>query len=97
VRERFDADGERWSVTLDRGEEAPGVNALVFHCLSNPQRPYRVVRIGEADAARDPGELGEGRLRELFADSQIMDYVSDRDAIPERSERSRPDIREGQR
>jgi hypothetical protein len=67
------------------------------HCLSKPQRPCRVVRIGEADAARDPGELGEGRLRELFADSQIMDYVRDRDALPERSEPARPDSREGQR
>jgi hypothetical protein len=97
VRERFDADGERWSVTLDRGEEAPGVNALVFHCLSNPQRPYRVVRISETDATRDPGELEDGRLRALFADAQIMDYVRDRDAIPEASASARQHSRERQR
>jgi hypothetical protein len=84
MRERFDADGERWSVTVDRGEEAPGVNALVFHCLSNPQRPYRVARITHAEAADDRQAFDERRLHELFADSQVMDYVRNRDAIPGR-------------
>ena len=86
MRERFDADGDRWQVNLDLAEEAPGVNALVFHCLSNPQRPYRVVRITESDATHDPAELDEGRLRELFAHSQVMDYVRDRDALPPEAE-----------
>lgn len=84
MRERFDADGESWSVTVDRSEEAPGVNALVFHCVSNPQRPYRVARISEEEASHDPDALGERRLHELFSDSQVMDYVRNRDAIPGR-------------
>jgi hypothetical protein len=64
---------------MDRSEEAPGVNALVFMCASNPQRPYRVARIEDADATREPGELGEDRLRELFASSQVMDFVRNKD------------------
>jgi hypothetical protein len=88
MRDRFDGDGERWGVTVDRGDEAPGVNALVFHCLSNPQRPYRVVGITAAEAMHDAGDLDEGRLRALFADAQIMAYVRDRDAnAPEAGER----------
>lgn len=77
---RLKADGDTWNVLLDRSEEAPGVNALVFMCASNPQRPYRVSRIDDADAMREPRELGADRLRELFASSQVMDFVRNRDA-----------------
>jgi hypothetical protein len=79
---RLRADGDTWNVRLDRSEEAPGVNALVFMCESNPQRPYRVTRIDEADATHEPRELGQDRLRELFDASQVMDYVRNRDALP---------------
>jgi hypothetical protein len=78
---RVRADGDTWNVRLDRSEEAPGVNALVFMCESNPQRPYRVSRINDEDAASEPRDLGEARLKELFAASQVMDYVRNPDAL----------------
>lgn len=78
---RLKAAGDTWNVRLDRAEEAPGVNAVVFMCESNPQRPYRVARIGEAEAMREPRELGDDRLRELFESSHVMDYVQNRDAL----------------
>ena len=59
------------------------MNALVFHCVSNPQRPYRVAEIDAEDATHEPRELEDERLRALFGGSQVMDYTHDRDAIPD--------------
>lgn len=81
MSDRLRADGDTWNVRLDRSDEAPGVNALVFMCESNPQRPYRVARIDAADATREPGDLGRKRLREIFDSSQVMDFVRNPDAL----------------
>ena len=78
---RFRADGDTWTVRMDRADEAPGVNAVVFMCASNPQRPYRVARIEDAESTGEPRELGNERLHALFASSQVMDYVRNRDAM----------------
>lgn len=73
----FEADGDRWIATVDRQAAHPGMNAIVFHCVSDAQRPYRVV---EVPAAADP--LSERALREHFSNAHIMDYSYDEAAEP---------------
>ncbi len=75
----FEADGETWVARLDRMAPHPGVRAVVFSCVSNPQRAYHVV---EVSAAELPGperleELPRERLSELFADSDPLDVSHD--------------------
>ncbi|MGH7504395.1 MAG: hypothetical protein ACRELX_02040 [Longimicrobiales bacterium] len=84
---RIEADGDTWEITVDRGEEAPGVNAVVFHCVSNPQRPYRVTAIGGSEAEQGAGAIGDARLRQLFGGSQVMGFVHDRDALQDVADR----------
>ncbi len=75
------ADGETWEVSLDRHEPHPGIRALVFSCVSNPQRAYHVV---EVPAEEVPGDEGwpQERLSRLFADSDPMDVAHDPSADP---------------
>ncbi len=79
MRPTIEADGETWVASLDRMEPHPGVRAVVFSCVSNPQRPYHVV---EVSAAEVPGperleELPRERLSQLFADSDPLDVSHD--------------------
>ncbi len=80
---RFNADGDTWQVGLER-HPSDGIDAVVFHCISNPQRPYRVLPVPDeltASGAIDR-DLPPDQLRELFERSQIMDYTHDIEANP---------------
>ena len=84
----FRAEGETWRLGLeDEHSPLPGAAALVFHCVSNPQRPYRVLPVSADEpvfrAARDE-RIPEERLRELFSRSQVMDFTRDPEADPRR-------------
>jgi hypothetical protein len=82
---RFDADGDTWEVGYERHPARPDLDAVVFHCVSDTQRPYRVIPL-PPDLRRDGGEAGEdpprARLRRLFDRSQTMDFVHDPQADP---------------
>lgn len=86
---KFKADGDTWEVAIEAHAPRPAVSTLVFHCVSNPQRPYRVlpVPVEEGGEGRPYEDLPADRLRELFSRSQIMDYALDSDADPRRIER----------
>ncbi|MGH7555086.1 MAG: hypothetical protein ACREMQ_18960 [Longimicrobiales bacterium] len=81
---RFDADGDTWELAVEP-HPAERVDAVVFHCISNPQRPYRVLPIS-SDVLELEGGLeslaGADRLREMFERSQVMDYTRDVEANP---------------
>lgn len=77
------ADGDTWKVTSDGYDGRQGVRTLVFHCLSNSQRPYRVVEVPQPLVEERPvGDLGDRELGELFDRSQTMDFSHDRAASP---------------
>lgn len=85
MKREFEADGDRWLAGLESRDPHPGVRALVFHCISNPQRPYRV---REVPAAVLPSrealeQLSENEMQGLFEGSEPMDYTHDPRAAPE--------------
>jgi hypothetical protein len=78
MKEGFHADGETWLVRTEESDPRRDVVTIVFHCVSNDQRPYRVVEV--------PAPLLEGRtaetssdeeLTELFGRTHTMDYSHD--------------------
>jgi len=85
MRPTIQADGETWEARLDLHEPHPGVRAIVFNCISNPQRAYHVVEVA-ADEIPGPERLDAlpgGRLSELFADSDPLDVTHDPAADPQ--------------
>ncbi len=76
---RIQADGETWEARLDRHEPHPGIHAVVFSCISNPQRAYHVVEVpaAEVPAPERLEALPRDRLSQLFADSDPMDVAHD--------------------
>lgn len=84
MRELFHADGDTWRVSGNAHDSQRAVHTVVFHCVSNSQRPYRVVEIPDPlFQDRNVESLGEPELTELFGRSQTMDYSHDEDANPE--------------
>jgi len=84
MRPRIEADGEMWEARLDRHEPHPGIRAVVFSCISNPQRAYHVVEVpaDEIPAPERLATLPGNRLSQLFADSDPMDVAHDPAADP---------------
>jgi hypothetical protein len=83
MRELLHVDGDTWRVTSDEGA-ARAVRTIVFHCVSNATRPYRVVEIPEPLLrGRGADALSESDLAELFGRSHTMDYSHDAAANPE--------------
>jgi hypothetical protein len=83
MSDEFRADGDTWRVTSDERPDRP-VRTIVFHCLSNSQRPYRVVEVAEPVLeGRDVEALGSSELGELFRLSQTMDFSHNAAASPE--------------
>jgi hypothetical protein len=81
---KLEADGDTWQVTSDGYDEAPGVRTFVFHCLSDTQRPYRVVQVPEPMLRdRTLDGVDDTELREFFERSHTMDFSHDRAANPE--------------
>jgi hypothetical protein len=84
MAEPFRADGDTWRVTSDERHAERAVRTIVFHCLSNSQRPYRVVEVAESVLGeRNIEELGAAELNALFDRTQTMDFSHDRAAHPE--------------
>lgn len=80
---RIDADGHSWRVTSFEDDRRRAVRTLVFHCLSNTQRPYRVVEVpDEVMGDGDVGSLSRDKLGQLFDRSHTMDYSHDVAANP---------------
>lgn len=72
MTKRIKADSDTWEATLD--ETASYGRTLVFFCVSNGQRPWRVVRLDD-DEVRSPAELdalSRRELRTLFERSESM-------------------------
>jgi hypothetical protein len=80
---KVSGDGDTWLVTSDGYDERRGVRTVVFHCLSNSQRPYRVVEIPEPLLGnRTVDDIGDSELGDLFKRSQVLDFSHDRSAMP---------------
>jgi hypothetical protein len=80
---KVSADGDTWGVTSDGYDERRGVRTVVFHCLSNSQRPYRVTEVPESLLAdRTLDSIGDGELGDLFNRTQIMDFSHNRSVSP---------------
>jgi hypothetical protein len=79
----FDADGDRWEATLDRHDRRRAVQTIVFHCVSNTQRPYRVIEVpDDALNGRSLESLSKDEMAQLFGRTHVMDYTHDRAASP---------------
>ena len=84
MAEPFRADGDTWRVTSDERHPERAVRTIVFHCLSNSQRPYRVIEVAESVLGeRTVEELGAAELNALFDRTHTMDFSHDRAAHPE--------------
>lgn len=81
----IDLDGDRWVVSRDRRAAHPGRDALVFNCISDIQRPHRVIEL-PADPAGEGSSVdySDGELRDLFERAHTMDYTWDESAEPDR-------------
>jgi hypothetical protein len=78
MRELFQADGDTWRVSSDAHDSQRAVHTVVFHCVSNSQRPYRVVEVPDPLLDdRDVDSMKEPELTELFGRSQTMDFSHD--------------------
>lgn len=74
----FEADGDKWSVTSDGHDSHRAVRTVVFHCVSNGQRPYRVVEVPEPMLGdRGIDTLDEAELSDLFGRTHTMDFSHD--------------------
>jgi hypothetical protein len=81
MKRTYEIDGSEWAVTVDRQAAHPGMHAIVFHCVSDGQRPYRVLEV-PADSGTDPDRLSERELRELFGNAHTLDFSLDEAAEP---------------
>lgn len=82
MRARIERDDEVWEARMDAHDPHPGVRAVVFMCVSNPQRAYHVVEVdaGEVPDGERLAFLGREALGTLFDHSDPMDYVHDSSA-----------------
>jgi hypothetical protein len=80
---RIDADGDSWRVTSFEDDRRRAVRTVVFHCLSNSQRPYRVVEVpDDLMTDGDLGRLSAGDMQRLFDRAHTMDFSHDASASP---------------
>jgi hypothetical protein len=83
VADLFSADGDKWRVTTDELDRRRAVRTIVFHCVTNSQRPYRVIEVpDEVFGSREIGSLSKQELGDLFSRTHVMDYTHDRSASP---------------
>lgn len=84
MSELFHADGDTWRVTSDEHDSRRAASTVVFHCVSNALRPYRVVEVpDDIRRSRSLTEASEEELTQMFAKSHTMDYSHDAAANPE--------------
>lgn len=79
MERKIKAAGDTWRCRLSTEASAPDVQPIVFFCVTNDQRPYRVVevsreRIAGAEAL---AELSDADLEALFEDAFSMGYPRD--------------------
>jgi hypothetical protein len=80
---RIKADGDTWRVTNYEDDRRRAVRTVVFHCLSDSQRPYRVVEVADdVLGGRELDGLSGDELTRLFDRSHTMDYSHDASAHP---------------
>jgi hypothetical protein len=81
---RLSADGDTWRVTSTGDDPRRDVRTVVFHCLSNTQRPYRVVEVPTSVLPQDRAldAIPDRELGSLFERSHTMDFSHDRAASP---------------
>ena len=79
---RLKAEGEEWEATIEQDADGDGSANVVFHCVSNSQRPYRVAELPSGET-REAESWAERDLMDLFATSQTMDYTRDPDSHPD--------------
>jgi hypothetical protein len=87
MKQRFRMEGDTWEIGVEQHALQPELDALVFHCMSDPQRPYRVIPLPadlHGEGRELDRELSADRLRELFARSQPLDFTHDPEADPRR-------------
>lgn len=92
MRRSLRADAHTWEAALARDQPHPGVQAVVFHCMTSSQEPYRVVEV-PAHRISDPDGLAalpDEELHELFRRAEIMDFVHDPTADPSQPVEERP-------
>jgi hypothetical protein len=70
------ADGDVWRVQLSLHPPRPGVQAVLFFCVTTGQRPYRVVEVPEEriSGPEDLDALPEREVAELFERSRSLDF-----------------------
>ncbi|MFW6039731.1 MAG: hypothetical protein ACOC9N_01495 [Gemmatimonadota bacterium] len=73
MAKRIKADNDSWQATLD-ASAAGARRHLVFFCVSNGQRPWRVVRLDDDEIPSSDAldRLSTDELRALFARSESM-------------------------
>lgn len=73
MAKRIKADNDSWQATLDTSSSGYG-RTVVFFCVSNGQRPWRVVRVDEDEipTPEDLAALSSDELRVLFERSESM-------------------------
>lgn len=77
------ADGDVWRVTSTGDDPRRDVRTVVFHCLSNTQRPYRVVEVPQGVLQDRPlDDVPDAELGRLFDRSHAMDFSHDASASP---------------
>jgi hypothetical protein len=80
---RIDADGDSWRVTSFEDDRRRAVRTVVFHCLSNTQRPYRVVEVPDDMLGNDGVDgMGKEQLGDRLGRAHAMDYSHDSTASP---------------
>lgn len=74
----YRADGERWDVSLSHEAPHEGVRPLIFRCVTNSSRGWRVVEVPatEYPDGRE-AELSTAELDALYERSQPFDYAHD--------------------
>lgn len=75
---RLSAGGDTWRVTSTGDDPRRDVRTFVFHCLSNTQRPYRVIEVPSGVADDRPlDRIPDRDLGELFDRAHALDYSVD--------------------
>jgi hypothetical protein len=83
MRDVFHGDGDEWLITEDGYDRRRAVSTFVFHCVSNSQRPYRVIEVAEPLLqGRGVDRLSDTELTDMFERSHTMDYSHDAAASP---------------
>lgn len=77
MAQRIEADGHGWEVSLEDRPAHEGRRAVVFHCVTDPQRGYRVVEISASRLSGGELDEDEDSLAALYAESQPFDYTPD--------------------